>query len=147
MAKIKNKQNGTKKEAVVEAAAQLFYKKGYNATSMRDLAELLGVEAASLYNHINSKLDILHDICFEVATLFMSHIEEVDKSEKRVIDKVEGLLRFHIREMVYHHENVYVSDREWKHLTEPYLTEYQEIRRTYRKRFASIIEEGITRKE
>jgi AcrR family transcriptional regulator len=67
MAKIKNKQNGTKKEAVVEAAAQLFYKKGYNATSMRDLAELLGVEAASLYNHIKSKPDILHDICFEVA--------------------------------------------------------------------------------
>jgi hypothetical protein len=77
----------------------------------------------------------------------MSHIEEVDKSEKKVIEKVEGLLRFHIREMVYHHENVYVSDREWKHLTEPYLTEYQEMRRTYRKRFASIIEEGILRKE
>jgi AcrR family transcriptional regulator len=147
MAKIKNKENGTKREAIIDAAAKLFYQRGYSATSMRDLAEQLGVEAASLYNHIDSKLHILHEICFDVATLFMTHIEEVDQSDKNGIGKVEALLRFHIRQMVFHHENVYVSDREWRHLTDPYLSDYQEQRRNYRKRFASIIEQGIENKE
>jgi hypothetical protein len=40
-----------------------------------------------------------------------------------------------------------VSDREWKHLEEPYLSNFQNQRRIYRKRFANIIEDGIQKKE
>src|SRR4028119_2154545 len=147
MAKIKNKQNGTKKEAIIETAAALFRKKGFSATSMRDLAEHLGVEAASLYNHIQSKSEILQEICFNVATLFTNNISSVEHMNVSAIEKVEALLRFHINQMIYHYENVYVSDREWKHLEDPYLSDYQNQRRLYRKRFASIIEEGITNNE
>lgn len=147
MAKIQNKKNSTKKEAIIEVAAKLFYEKGFSATSMRDLAEHLGVEAASLYNHIQSKSQILQEICFNVAILFMTNMEAVDRREHKAIDKVEALLRFHIRQMVYHHESVYVSDREWKHLTDPYLSNYQNQRRNYRKRFASIIEDGIHKED
>ncbi|HZG25076.1 MAG TPA: TetR/AcrR family transcriptional regulator [Chitinophagaceae bacterium] len=147
MAKIKNKQNGTKKETIIETAATLFRKKGFSATSMRDLAEQLGVEAASLYNHIQSKSEILQEICFNVATLFTNNISSVEHMNVSAIEKVEALLRFHINQMIYHYENVYVSDREWKHLEDPYLSDYQNQRRLYRKRFASIIEEGITSNE
>jgi hypothetical protein len=52
-------------------------------------------------------------------------------------------LRFHIDEMIHHYEEVYVSDREWKHLSDPYLSNFQNQRRIYRKRFAAIIETGI----
>jgi AcrR family transcriptional regulator len=147
MAKIKSKKNGTKKETIIDAAAQLFYKKGFSASSMRDLAKHVGVEAASLYNHIQSKSEILQEICFEIANIFTANIEQVDSSEQLSINKVEALLRFHIKQMVNHYENVYISDREWKHLTDPYLSNYQNQRRIYRKRFALIIEEGIQKKE
>jgi hypothetical protein len=63
------------------------------------------------------------------------------------LQKVETLLRFHIEGMVTHFEEVFVSDREWKYLSEPYLSNFQNQRRTYRKRFAAIIEEGIKKKE
>ena len=147
MAKIKSKKNGTKKETIIEVAAKLFHKKGFSASSMRDLAEHVGVEAASLYNHIQSKSEILQEICFNVANVFTANIEEVDSSGNKAIEKVEALLRFHIKQMVNYYENVYVSDHEWKHLTEPYLSNYQNQRRIYRKRFASIIEEGIQKNE
>jgi AcrR family transcriptional regulator len=105
------------------------------------------VEAASLYNHISSKAEILQEICFKVANLFMTHIEEVDSSPQSAIAKIEAILRFHIRQMIEHYEEVYVSDREWKHLTEPYMQNMQSQRRAYRQRIALVIEEGIRKGE
>jgi hypothetical protein len=49
--------------------------------------------------------------------------------------------------MIHHYEEVYVSDREWKHLSDPYLSNFQNQRRIYRKRFAAIIETGIYHQE
>jgi AcrR family transcriptional regulator len=147
MAKIKSNRSSTRKEIIIAEAAKLFREKGFSATSMRDLAEHVGVEAASLYNHISSKAEILQEICFKVANQFMSHIEEVDNSPQSAIAKIEAILRFHIRQMIEHYEEVYVSDREWKHLTEPYMQNMQSQRRAYRQRIALIIEEGIRRGE
>jgi AcrR family transcriptional regulator len=147
MAKIKRNRNGTRKDVIIAKAAKLFREKGFSATSMRDLAEHVGVEAASLYNHISSKAEILQEICFKVANNFLSHIEEVDAAHESSIGKVEAILRFHIRQMIENYEEVYVSDREWKHLTDPYLSNMQGQRRAYRQRIASIIEQGIQRNE
>src|SRR5687767_12201212 len=134
MAKIKSNKNSTRKEVILLKASQLFREKGFTATSMRDLAEHVGVEAASLYNHINSKAEILQEICFKVANQFMSHIEEVSARECSAIEKMEDILRFHIRQMIHNYEEVYVADREWKHLEDPYLFNFQNQRRTYRQR-------------
>lgn len=146
MAKAQRKR-ASKKELILRRAASMFREKGFAATSMRDLAEMVGIEAASLYNHIRSKNEILEAICFEVANIFNTHMEAVDNSSRSSIAKIEELLRFHIRQMIENYEEVYVSDREWKHLDEPYLSNFQSQRRNYRKKFAAIVEEGIARNE
>jgi AcrR family transcriptional regulator len=147
MGRIKTENNSSRKEIIVEKAANLFKEKGYKAASMRDLAEVVGVEAASLYNHIKSKSELLHVICLDVANRFTNKIDEVEVENIAAKEKLEKLLRFHIREMLNNYEDVIVSDREWKHLSEPYLSNFRHQRRTYRKRFASIIDEGIKKKE
>lgn len=77
----------------------------------------------------------------------MTHFEAVEANGKKPIDKVEAILRFHIHQMIENYEEVYVADREWKHLSEPFLSNFQNQRRTYRKRFAAIIQEGIRNNE
>jgi AcrR family transcriptional regulator len=146
MAKAKRKR-ASKKDLIVLKASVMFREKGFPATSMRDLAESVGIEAASLYNHIRSKNEILEAICFDVANRFTTNIESIEVAPISSIAKVETLLRFHIRQMVDQYEEVYVSDREWKHLEEPYLSNFQNQRRIYRKRFAAIIEDGIRKNE
>jgi TetR/AcrR family transcriptional regulator, cholesterol catabolism regulator len=141
------RRKASKKDLILQKAAAMFREKGFAATSMRDLAETVGIEAASLYNHIRSKNEILEAICFDVANRFNANLDIVEVSKQASIPKVESLLRFHIRQMVENYEEVYVADREWKHLEEPYLSNFQNQRRAYRKKFASIIEEGIQKSE
>ncbi|HKP32805.1 MAG TPA: TetR/AcrR family transcriptional regulator [Chitinophagaceae bacterium] len=143
MAKIKSGKNGTKKEVIIDKATKLFMEKGFGSASMRDIAEHVGVEAASLYNHIQSKSEILQDICFKVANQFISHLEQVEASSSSAIEKMEILIRFHIRMMLQQYESIYISDHEWRHLPEPYLSNFLNQRRHYRKRLSSIIEYGI----
>jgi AcrR family transcriptional regulator len=146
MAKAK-RQRASKKGLILKKAAAMFREKGFAATSMRDLADAVGIEAASLYNHIRSKNEILEAICFDVANVFNTHLEVVESSYQKTISKIEQLLRFHIQQMTGNYESVYVSDREWKHLDDPYLSNFQTQRRNYRKKFAAIIEKGIAENE
>jgi AcrR family transcriptional regulator len=147
MAKIQSKKNSTKKEIIIEKAARLFREKGFGAASMRDLAETVGVEAASLYNHIQSKSEILQAICFKVANEFISHLEAVEMSNEPTLKKMETIIRLHIRMMLEQYEFVYISDHEWRHLPEPYLSNFLNQRRSYRRRLGDIIEEGIHKNE
>lgn len=141
------RKKASKKGLILQKAATMFRQRGFAATSMRDLAETVGIEAASLYNHIRSKNEILEAICFEVANDFNAHMDQVEASAAPALQRIEQVLRFHIRQMIDNFEQVYVSDREWKHLEESYLSNFHTQRRTYRQRFAALIEGGIARKE
>src|SRR3954467_2651889 len=106
---VKNqRRKASKKEIILQKAAAMFREKGFAATSMRDLAESVGIEAASLYNHIRSKNEILEAICFDVANRFKTNIDSIESSEQPSIRKIESLLRFHIKQMVEKYEEVYV---------------------------------------
>jgi TetR/AcrR family transcriptional regulator, cholesterol catabolism regulator len=137
------RKKASKKEFILKKAAEMFREKGFAATSMRDLAETVGIEAASLYNHIRSKNEMLESICFEVANRFTVFMDEIEGASQRAIKKIETILRFHIKQMIDNFEEVIVCDREWRHLDEPYLSNFRNQRRNHRKRFAAIIEEGI----
>ena len=139
MAKIRSKKNSSKKDIIIEKASKLFREKGFGAASMRDLAENVGVEAASLYNHIQSKSEILQAICFKVANDFLSHLEAVQASPEPALKKMELIIRFHIRMMMDQYEFVYISDHEWRHLPEPYLSNFLNQRRNYRRSLSDMI--------
>ena len=144
MGKIKPGKNASKKDVIGQKAAALFKSKGFSSASMRELAEALGVEAPSLYNHIGSKSELLQAICFKVAnafTLYLGGAEENNTDNHAT--RLEHIIRFHIRMMLDHFDEVYVANHEWKHLKEPYLSNFLMQRRGYEKRLISLMEGGI----
>ena len=147
MAKIKTENNGTKKAVIIQHAALLFKSKSYSASSMRDLAERVGVEAPSLYNHIGSKSELLQAICFKVGNTFIEQIEQITNSEYSIVHKIETIIRFHISMMAENFDEIYVANHEWKHLKEPYLSDFLNIRRNYEKSLVHLITAGIENKE
>ena len=144
MSKIKANKNGTKKDVITKKGAALFRKKGFAASSMRELADNIGVEAPSLYNHIGSKSEILQNICFKVANDFNTHLDEVEKKQENALSKIETLIRFHIHMMLDAFDEVYVTNREWKQLKEPFLNDFLNQRKIYEGRLVNIINKGIS---
>lgn len=147
MARIIPSDKYSKKELIVNKAAFLFRKNGFDATSMRELAENIGVEAPSLYNHIGSKNEILQKICFDTAGLFNSNLEKELKSSDTPFKKLENLIRFHIQKMVNNYDEVYVSDHEWRHLPDPFLTNFLNQRKKYEEKLVAIVKDSIEKKE
>lgn len=147
MAKIIASQNGSKKDTITDKASALFIEKGFPATSMRDIAEAIGVEAPSLYNYIESKNEILQDICLRIAKQFMNHLKEVENSKTTSLKKIELIIRFHIFMMVHEFHHIYIADHEWIHLRGPLLSDFKSQRRNYRSRLSAILRKGIDRKE
>lgn len=136
-----------KKQEIFEAAADLFREKGYKAASMRDLAERVKLKASSLYSHIGSKEEILQKICFDNAQYFLSGMESVEHQPISVIEKIEALLLLHIRRAIEDTTSATVFNDEWRHLSEPYLSDFIVFRKDYENRFRNIIKEGIKNKE
>lgn len=147
MAKIKASRNGTKKDVIIQKAAALFRRKGFSSTSMRELAENIGVEAPSLYNHIGSKSEILQVICFKVANDFNLHLVEIEKSDNTTLQKLEHLIRFHINMMINTYDEIFVANHEWKQMQEPFLSNFLTQRKSYENRLINIITEGIKNSE
>lgn len=148
MARIRNKKNETRKEVITAAAARLFREKGYSATGMRDLAGEVGVEAASLYNHIRSKAELLQEICFRTANLFTAQLNELENDDAlSSLKKIESVLRHHIRMWVKCPDDMLVMNNEARYLEEPYLSTFLNERRLYVRRLETLMDEGIRKGE
>ena len=83
-----HRRKASKKDLIIGKASAMFREKGFPATSMRDLAEAVGIEAASLYNHIQSKSDILQEIIFRTANECNVHLEATEESGSAVVRKI-----------------------------------------------------------
>lgn len=68
------------REKILATAAGLFARKGYHGASIRDLTQELGLQKSSLYNHFQSKEDLLFHLVDEFMDQALEHIEGVSSS-------------------------------------------------------------------
>ena len=141
------RRRAAKKDLILEKASAMFRERGYATTSMRDLAEVVGIEAASLYNHIQSKSEILQEIIFRTANDCNEHLEKIELDRISNLKKIESLIRFHVQMMLYRFDDYYVMINDWGHLSEPYLTNFTTQRRNYAQKMEAIVQEGIKSRE
>lgn len=99
-----------------DEAARLFWSKGYAAATTRELAELLGVQKASLYHYMDSKEDLLYDICVESLNNIHRSVSQAIAGESDPLARVRAMIRGHVVPML--------EDRE-KHAT--MLTELKSL--------------------
>lgn len=133
----------SRKDVILKEAARLFRTKGYRATTMRDLADAVGIEAASLYNHISSKQEILKTLCSEVAHKHQCAMQTIRAQNRSPIVAIEELLEAHIRINTEMPETAAVAHDEWKHLDEKSKKKFVGIRDEYENELRNWIVAGM----
>ena len=136
----------SRKEEIIRVATKLFKEKGYSAVTMRDIAKSMGIKAASLYNHINSKQDILKTINISLAEQFTAGMLEIKSSGESCVNKLKAIIKLHV---TLSSQNIYGMsslNNDWMHLEEqmPY---YIKLRSEYEDDFKNILEQGIGKGE
>ena len=84
---------GHDQEAVLAAAVRLFNQRGYEATSMGDLAEALRITKSSIYHHVTSKQDLLRMAVNHALDGLEAAAAEVRAPDRPAIDRLELLVR------------------------------------------------------
>ncbi|WP_170947510.1 MULTISPECIES: TetR/AcrR family transcriptional regulator [Nocardiaceae] len=102
--------NRTRKQ-LLDAALQLFGTKGFDATSMKDLAESAGVRAPSIYNHFASKESILAAALVAGLTKFQAYVMGPDNPAESGLQRLEGVVRRHIVWQTYGTGSVRAADK------------------------------------
>ena len=82
----------SRKAEIIAEASQLFKEKGYSAVTVRDIAQAMGIKAASLYNHIEGKQEILSVLILDLAKEFTSGMNAILKMNNSPLQKIEKLI-------------------------------------------------------
>ena len=92
------------RQEILRTAARLFQQRGYDATSMNDIAAALKLSKGGLYHHFQSKDEILFEI--------MDHAMEI--TQQRVLDPVRGIAdpAERLRELIRRHVEVVIGPRD-----------------------------------
>lgn len=128
-----------RKTHIKNTAARLFRKRGFKATSMQDIADVLEIKAASLYNHIGSKQEILQELLFNIAHAFTSGMKDIKASSLDNYEKLEALIDLHVELTLKYRDSIALITGEWVHLEEPYLDDYRKLREQYESDFMNIL--------
>lgn len=128
---------------VREAALTLFSRLGYHGTTMKDVANELGVRAPSLYNHIESKQEILSRIMTTGMGRLIAYQDAALASTDDVAEQLRRMTGAHVLVHIRHRRSAMVGDRELTNLEEPALSSVRGQRELYEKRYRSVIERGV----
>ena len=129
-----------KREELTRIAARLFAERGYQGTSLADLADALGVQKPSLYHHIASKEDLLWEVSWEGAEAFHAGLNTVPAGP--ATERIRLALRAHLAVVAGQLDVATVFVREWRYLEGERRDEIVAERRRYEERFRGFFREG-----
>jgi AcrR family transcriptional regulator len=129
----------TRKEQIFTEALRLMRRKGYLNTSMRDIASAVEIEAASLYNHLKNKEELLESTCFGLAADLELGIKEVNDIYFDAIQKLRIAVKNHIAVITRNLDATHLFVHEWRHLTAEKRTLFISKRDAYEGEFRKIM--------
>lgn len=135
--------DNTPREAIIGAAVRLFSARGYNGTSMRNIAQEVGILAGSLYAHIESKESLLAEIVQSGIEPFLEILQNLEGSEQRPSERLRAYIVNHVNVVAQNPERTFVVFHEWRFLSEPKRTMAIRMRRRYAQGVTQIINDGI----
>jgi AcrR family transcriptional regulator len=141
-----------RREHLVRLAAELFAEKGFQATTVRNIADEAGILSGSLYHHFDSKESIVDEILSGFFEDVMSAYRGVVDEGKDPRETIAGLVRIAFGTLEPHRAAITVMQNDWNYLKDmerfAYLTQAEdEVEKIWVSTIKQGQEEGLFRSD
>lgn len=145
--KLKEKEKEERRNYIVDAAEKLFFQRGYDNVSMKDIADEVGISRAALYLYFKNKEVIYLAIVLRASKIVDKMFKESIKSEKNGISKLKDTGRayfeFYKNFPDYYEACVYFDSQRFSEIDNEYVSEIKALSRDTIRIMRESIEEGI----
>jgi len=129
-------------QAIRQAGLELIYEHGYEGMSLRDLAQRVGLQPGSLYNHIATKQALLFDLVLEHMNTLTAGLDQALAGIEGPRQRLDAFLAFHLRHHLTRKVEVFVSNSELRSLEPANRAVVLALRRAYEQRLSAILAAG-----
>jgi len=130
------------RDRVLKAAAHCFNRKGYSGTSLKDVANMLGLTDPALYYYVKNKEELVYLCYVRAADVGREAMQRAVAEGGTGLDQARRYLRYHIEIMVGERGPVAIMS-EIPSLKPEHRDEVLELSRQHSKNFEDILEAGI----
>jgi AcrR family transcriptional regulator len=129
-------------EEVYEIAARLFEEKGYDATSIQDIAAAIGVLKGSLYYYFESKEDLLLGILKDWQKASIPELEKYTNFVGSPAEQLRYMISGYVTWTIDHRLYVALFEREYRSLSPEHQAELVPVRDRYERLMRQLITQG-----
>lgn len=146
-------QNGTTKhvrdgqrtaEMMREAAADLFFKHGYEATSLRQVAAEVGIQVGSLYNHISGKDELLSAIMIQVMSDLQEALDAATDGIQDPVERLSAAIDCHIRFHAERRRDTFIGNSELRSLGADDRKKVVTLRKKYEETLRDLVSAAVS---
>lgn len=137
------KPKGAREDEILAAAGRIFREKGYHATSVRDIADAVGLLKGSLYHYIRSKDELLARLFEGLLEDTVRELEAIVAREATAEARLRAMVRAYAAAVMANHDAVGLYLREWRSLPPAQLASLGSRRRRMRALFTEVIDDGV----
>lgn len=130
------------KDRMLKAAAHCFNEKGYSGTSLKDVADRLGLTDAALYYYVRNKEELVYLCYLRAADVGREAMQQAIASGNNGLEKVRRYLQNHVEAMVGDEGPVAIMS-EIPSLRPAHRDSVLSLSRKHSSAFEALIEEGI----
>lgn len=139
---IRDEVAALKRARTVDAAMQLFYKNGYEGTTLEAVAERLGVTKPFIYSHFSSKAELLGDICSRGIAASLEAIDSTLPLDETPTRKLAILSRRFVVAVLENQKYIAIFSREEKELAPADYERISDMRRDFDRKLTKLLREG-----
>jgi len=128
---------------ILESASSLFYERGYGATSIRDIAEAVGISSSTMYHHFANKQDVLHAIVSRFMNGFVdATVPILRDATASPSERIRDMVRIHIEYSDDHRPELLIGNPIRYALDPTQQAEGIKLQTAYHDAVRDLIEEG-----
>lgn len=136
-----------KRDEILTVAAELFAERGFEATTIQDIADRVGMLKGSLYYHIKSKEQLLVEIVQDTHEIFSRNLDAVDRLDGGPVEKIWAFVYRNVLANATHHVQSTVFFNEFRSIADVDRQKILAMRDAHDHMLRALIESGQRRGE